>query len=551
MAEYLAYSPDTVMTRAMFNYDAQGGTDFTLKGTIRVSVSDSFTKADYTAAGGNLSSDVYTNAASGNANWSQAQIDNINIVLQTYMSFIPVSFTTVKNLSGLDPADVGLTSDINISLIARSDLPFAGESALSTDLQFLYNGSRGDIVINSAKIEPNPNFPLTWYSGHVLMHEIGHELGLAHPHIGFVNGNPILTTDFIATDKTGFDQLGFVIHSGLDMNKEYFTVMSYDDQIPADGNTFAQTPMILDVIALQTAYGEGRGSSGSSDDTIAPGQDGLVSSYRTYFDTGGIDTIDLVNYAKGAYLHMGASIEGARHLVGVSMSMDDEALMASGGSPQSLRWFYGEFENALGSAVADRIIGNALANTITGRGGDDVIEGGEGIDISVYRGMRSEYTLRSDAGVVIVADTVAGRDGTDRLSHVEDLRFSDGTLVLDIAPEDGVQVYALYRVALGRTPDEAGFRYWTAVGQAPGDLAKDFAISLEFTTDVPGQPPNAFVTALYESAFGRVPDAAGLAYWTGALQHGVTHDQVVSSFAGSAEVLNAVSAANQTGFWLA
>ena len=86
--------------------------------------------------------------------------------------------------------------------------------------------------------------------------------------------------NFAATQFVGFSKLGFRTDSAADMNKEYFTIMSYDDQDSVDPNSnvgfSAFTPMILDVIARQQAYGEGAGTSG-------PGNVG----YRTYFDAGG------------------------------------------------------------------------------------------------------------------------------------------------------------------------------------------------------------------------------------------------------------------------
>src|SRR5262245_51465352 len=120
--------------------------------------------------------------------------------------------------------------------------------------------------------------------------------------------------------------------------------------------------MILDVIALQQAYGEGPGTSGSGNDTIVAGNAG----YRTYFDIGGIDTIDLsVFYTKGAYLNMGVSITGAAHLVGVGMSLHDaQTTILEGGDPAHLRWFYGEFENAIGGQFSDVLVGNVFGNSI-------------------------------------------------------------------------------------------------------------------------------------------------------------------------------------------
>ena len=228
------------------------------------------------------------------------------------------------------------------------------------------------------------------YGWHALMHELGHSLGLGHPHQSFTNGVVELAADFQATAQLGFDKLGFAIDSALDMNKEYFSIMSYDDQKPATGgDTFAQTPMILDVIALQSVYGEGGGTSGAGNDVVTPGGVGTtgpaVSAYRTYFDIGGIDTIELANYASGAYLHMGTTIVDAAHWVGVSMSAADaNAMFTQGQDPGSLRWYYGEFENANGSAGNDHIVGNALDNLITGRGGNDLIDGGKGIDTASF-----------------------------------------------------------------------------------------------------------------------------------------------------------------------
>ena len=63
------------------------------------------------------------------------------------------------------------------------------------------------------------------------MHEMGHSLGLSHPHSSITNGVPTITADFAATASVGFEKLGFQIHTPLDMNKEYFSIMSYDDMI--------------------------------------------------------------------------------------------------------------------------------------------------------------------------------------------------------------------------------------------------------------------------------------------------------------------------------
>ena len=457
MAIFTTYAPTSLIAKALFNFDAFGRDNFKLTGTVNVSVSDSFTYAQYVSAFPAISEDVYTSLSSGNGNWTAAQLANVNLITATYSNFINLKFGSVANDSGLSPANVGFASDINISLIYRKDAPFSGESALNADADFGYAGSRGDIVLNvngfgSRGLSNDFSLDSSTFGFHALMHEMGHSLGLSHPHSAIARGVTTLTADFAAIAGIGFANLGFRINSALDMNKEYFSIMSYDDQTPAGApDTFAQTPMILDVIALQSAYGEGGGTSGVGNDVITPGGDGGVNSYRTYFDTGGTDTINLANYAQGAYLNMGTTIAGAAHWVGVAMSAADSNAMANlGKDPASLRWFYGEYENAVGSAAADVIVGNALNNSIDGQGGNDTIDGGAGIDTALYAGPRLNYTLSKTSNGFSLADGT-GAAGIDTLKNVERLKFSNGAIALDVgAKESGGEAQLLLGAVLGK-----------------------------------------------------------------------------------------------------
>ncbi len=457
MAIFTPYTPTSLIAKALFNFDAFGSGNFKLAGTVNVSVSDSFTYAQYLNAFPAISADVYTSLSSGNGNWTAAQLANVNLIAATYSNFINLKFASVANDSGLSPANVGFASDINISLIYRRDAPFSGESALNGDADFGYAGGRGDIVLNvngfgSRGLSNDISLDSSTFGFHALIHEMGHSLGLSHPHSSIARGVTTLTADFAAITGTGFAQLGFRINSALDMNKEYFSIMSYDDQTPAGApDTFAQTPMILDVIALQSAYGEGGGTSGAGNDVITPGGDGGVNSYRTYFDTGGTDTINLANYAQGAYLNMGTIIAGAAHWVGVAMSAaDSNAMINLGKDPASLRWFYGEYENAVGSAAADVIVGNALNNSIDGQGGNDTIDGGAGIDTALYAGPRLNYTLAKTSNGFSVAD-ITGAAGIDTLQNVERLKFSNGAIALDVgARESGGEAQLLLGAVLGK-----------------------------------------------------------------------------------------------------
>lgn len=81
-----------------------------------------------------------------------------------------------------------------------------------------------------------------------------------------------------------------------------------------------------------------------------------------------------------------------------------------------------------GRAGADRLDGGSGDDTLNGGAGDDTILGGLGWDTLVLQGTKDDYVvLRSGEDFI-----VKGLDGSDRLSGVEILRFSDGS-VIDLA----------------------------------------------------------------------------------------------------------------------
>jgi len=95
-----------------------------------------------------------------------------------------------------------------------------------------------------------------------------------------------------------------------------------------------------------------------------------------------------------------------------------------------------------GLAGDDQLTGNGGDDTLTGGdgddlliggAGDDVLAGGAGNDTAVYAGNYSDYTIVGDDVSATVTDDNAadGDEGTDSLSGVEHLRFSDRTIHLD------------------------------------------------------------------------------------------------------------------------
>lgn len=462
MALFVSYTPATTITRALFNFDVSGTDNFIVSGTVRVSVSDSFTAADQAAA--DFYPDIYT-VASPEVDWNLAvpqggtRASSVEQTLGIIAQFANITFDwrgdidTIGGDTLVSPANVAAAnlSDINISLVMRGDVDWSGLASGDGDAALGYRGAAGDVFINAAFLG-DTSFGVGSPARTTLMHELLHSVGLSHPHSQYLNGVPTITADYAATRSLGFDKLGFHTATVADMYKEYFTIMSYDDGNPLEE---AHTPMILDVIALQQAYGEGAGTQTNGSGTSTTGDDTITAGtagYRVYFDTAGNDTINLENYSGGVYLHMGATITGAAHLVGVAMSATDfNRLNLVGADPPNLRWFYGEFENASASAGADRVIGNALANHIAGlagsdklygAAGNDALDGGAGADLlaggagndRLQGGTGSDTADYGDASAkVVVSLGVSGAQdtrgaGIDTLSSIENLagsRFSD------------------------------------------------------------------------------------------------------------------------------
>ena len=85
-----------------------------------------------------------------------------------------------------------------------------------------------------------------------------------------------------------------------------------------------------------------------------------------------------------------------------------------------------DIENAYGGSGNDTITGNNLNNLIIGNGGNDTINGGTGdADIVKFSGDRFDYNISTSSGTTTVIDGLSGRDGTDTLTNVEYLQFTE------------------------------------------------------------------------------------------------------------------------------
>ena len=187
-----------------------------------------------------------------------------------------------------------------------------------------------------------------------------------------------------------------------------------------------------------------------------------------------------------------------------------------------------------GTPNTDSLIGTVGNDTFTGGSGNDTIEGGKGLDTAVYSGAKASHTIaRTTTGLTVAS----GSAGTDTLTNVERLKFDDAILAMDTAGNAG-QTYRLYQAAFNRTPDKAGLSDWVKgmdTGLTLTQMATAFIGSGEFKSKYGESPTNAqFVDLLYTNALHRAR-AVGDDYWTNQLDSGVTREQALIGFSESAE----------------
>ena len=141
-----------------------------------------------------------------------------------------------------------------------------------------------------------------------------------------------------------------------------------------------------------------------------------------------------------------------KNLVGTA---SDDVFVGAGGN-DTLTGSVGN-DLLVGHDGDDFLDGGDGVDTIVGGGGNDKIVGGIGNDTAVYAGKSTDYLIRYDSisSTYSVKDGVSSRDGTDKLTSVELLQFSDG--VKQLATSDALLVSRVHQALYGKAQGSAVF----------------------------------------------------------------------------------------------
>jgi len=262
----------------------------------------------------------------------------------------------------------------------------------------------GDVLVNWELYQGNSDSALLvgGYNYYTFVHEIGHALGLAHPHD---NGGS--SSIFPGVDGASDD-------GDFSLNQFVATIMSYntDSSSYSPGYPtnwgFAAGPMAFDIAAIQHIYGINRTYNTGNNVYLLPSSNGVGTYWSSIWDAGGTDTIS----------GQGASNSVIINLNNATLANNDPN---AGGFISRVVGVKGGFtiansqggisviENAIGGNFNDTLTGNRYNNYLSGQGGNDIISGNAGNDN--LEGGAGNDTLEGGAG----NDTLNGGTGDNAL----------------------------------------------------------------------------------------------------------------------------------------
>lgn len=167
--------------------------------------------------------------------------------------------------------------------------------------------------------------------------------------------------------------------------------------------------------------------------------------------------------------------------------------------------------------------------------------GGDAIDTYVFNGSSDVFRIEFDTEASITVSNTIDRTNPDVLVNIERIQLNDGFLAFDTDGNAG-QMYRLYQAAFDREPDVAGLGHWIdTFDRGLFDLkgvAEEFLISEEFQTRFGTEKTlddKAYLTLLYNNVLDRTPDDAGFDFWSDQQAQGLSRADMLQYFSESEE----------------
>ena len=301
---------------------------------------------------------------------------------------------------------------------------------------------------------------------------------------------------------------------------------------------------VLDIAALQYIYGPST--------KVRVGNDTYnISESSTNFvwDGVGVDNINAASTSKPVTIYLTPGYWGFAGTTPANYITAPGQITVNFGTV---------IENLIGSVQADKLYGNEVANIINGGAGNDLIEGwdgndtligdqgddqlngGIGIDTAQFSSTWGNYKTSLINKAFSITDKRNGSDGTDSLTGIERLKFTDKSIAIDLDGNAGITAKVIGAV-LGsssvKNPAYVGIGLsYTDKGMSYSDLGALALSAVGATTN------DAIVTTLWRNVVGFNPSTTDKAPFIKMLADGMK--------AGDLVVLAADTALNTTNIGL-
>lgn len=465
----------------------------------------------------------------------QARMSGATHVVEYHFAESPAAFFDDQDKDGFEAFNAAqrafarkvfdyISTVVNVEFRETGALDGEGVLVLANNLQDDSAGyAHSQLVMLNHDVWQNLAPTMSNAGVQILLHEVGHALGLKHP--------------FDDVDSVGTPGQGPFLSSVEDIGEH--TLMSYNVE-PSD---YHLAYSALDLAALQYIYGPAaQVAAGDTSWRLDAGRNNFIA------DGAGADTLDGSAFAGGMTVDLRPGYWGFMGAKADSIVRAGQVTVNFGSVIENLRGGAGN-DTLTGNEIANRIEGGAGNDAIAGGAGSDQLDGGAGLDVAVYAGKLADFSFKTGPDGIAVSDRLHPAD-TDLLAGIERLKFDDAMVALDT---DGVaaQAYRLYQAAFNRTPDLGGLGYWIGQmerGASLKEVAANFIASGEFTGMYGLKPANAdFLTKIYQNILHRAPDQAGFDYWLQAMEQGTSAVDILAQFSESRENVVALAGVVDAG----